>query len=406
MSTDILQRPLGLQPVNGLSSQEARINPFPFFQRMREINAVRYDNAREAWDIFRYQDVKRILTDNENFSSLRPDQQVPLMVSLISKDPPTHTQLRFRIEKILNPQFLETRLSQLESSVDTLLLHTIPRGEMEFIHDIAEPLPFMVIARLLGIPESDWPNIRRWAKQLHANPHWNIDAAKINEIRMIQNQARKDTLDYFQSQLKDRLDKPQDDLLTMLVTHDTQSEALNINEATEFCLLMLTAGLQSATLFLGNVMRRWVEEPYLQEMLRQEPQILGTMIEELLRYYPPMLATTRYAIHDVQINRLSILRGARVVVWIGSANRDDEVFEQGEKFQPKRQPNPHLSFGSGIHACLASFLVRQLASIVLPKFNKTMESIRLIPGHGLTPIQHNFFFGVEKLPIQFLPNLP
>lgn len=264
------------------------------------------------------------------------------------------------------------------------------------------PLPVIVIAELLGVPAADRQLFKDWSDRIAESVEDDSEAA-IQKFLADKEKVRRELDDYFMKVTLERRKQPEDDLITKLVQAEVDGEKLTDEEIMEFCILLLGAGNETTTNLITNAVRIFMEEPSLQEKLRQQPELMKGAIEEVLRYYSPILAMNRYATKDVEIGGKQVKKGDLVVTWIGSANRDEEKFPDADRFIVDRTPNAHLAFGQGIHFCLGAPLARLEALIALPLILAHFHDMRLPEGTKLEAIPSTFVYGVKELPVQFTP---
>jgi cytochrome P450 len=393
-----------------LSSREAWLEPFEWYAEMREAQPVRYDQHRECWDVFRYDDVDRILDDPETFSSdprlataidLPPeDEQSPIMETMLLTDGDRHDRLRGVVEEWFQPRAIAQRADRFEAIAADLLDDAVEGGRMDLIDDFAYPFPVIVIAELLGVSPDDRPQFRRWSETLVETPTDTSEDA-IEAFRQRQQQAGEELAEYFETELEARQTDPQDDLITVIAQAAGEGD-LTHEEALGFCMLLLVAGNITTTNLIGNAMRCLTAHPDALERLRNGEVSTGSAIEEVLRYRSPVQALARIATRPVEIRGMDIEEGDIVVPWLGSANRDPSVFDAPEEFRIDRAPNPHFGFGRGTHYCLGAPLARMEASIALDGlFEHTTDIQR--SGEELQPVRSAFIYGVDEFPIEFRP---
>ncbi|WP_088832846.1 cytochrome P450 [Paenibacillus tyrfis] len=389
-----------IAPVKELSAKETQIDPFPFFRRCRESTPVRYDTQRECWDIFRYDDVYNVLKDHTTFSSVRPIKGPVLLGSIIGMDPPKHMQMRSIVSKAFTPKSIEELGPRIASITEELLNAVANEGTMDLVHDLAVPLPVIVIAELLGVPAQDRQLFKEWSDSIVKGPE-SGDKEDMQRLYLEREKTRRELDDYFLKVIAERRNRPEDDLVTKLVEAEVNGERLNDMEIVEFCILLLAAGNETTTNLITNSVRRLAEDPTLQATLHDQPALIESFIEEVLRYYPPVLSLSRYATKDVQIGNVEIRKGELIIPWIGSANRDENKFPAADQFIEDRTPNPHMSFGFGNHFCLGAPLARLEAKIALRIISNRMTNIRFADHFEFKPIRSPFVYGVEELPILF-----
>jgi len=394
-----------------LSTREAWLDPFDWYTEMREDRPVRYDDNRQCWDVFRYDDVDRILDDPETFSSdprlasaidLPPeDEQSPILETMLTTDGERHGRLRGVVEDWFRPRAIAQRADRFEEIAASLLDDAIDGGRMDLVDDFAYPFPVIVIAELLGVPSEDRPQFRRWSETLVETPTDTSEEA-MAAFQQRQQRAGEELADYFEAKLKDRAGEPQDDLISV-IAEAASEDRLTHEEALGFCMLLLVAGNITTTNLIGNAMRCLTAHPEAMERLRSGDVGLESAIEEVLRYRSPVQALARIATRDVELRGMEIEAGDTVVPWLGSANRDPSAFDAPEQFRVDRAPNPHFGFGRGTHYCLGAPLARMEARLGLDAlFERAVDIQR--SGDQLQPVRSAFIYGVEEFPIEFRPH--
>ncbi|MCF8566726.1 cytochrome P450 [Alicyclobacillus tolerans] len=387
-------------PVTELVTPQARLNPFEWYEDMRRHSPVRYDEARQSWDVFLYEDVDKILRDHVTFSSVRPKFGPNLLGSVLSSDPPKHSQLRNIVSQAFTPRTVQEMEPRIQSICDNLLDDVAAQGTMDLVRDFSYPLPVIVIAEMLGVPSSDHHLFKKWSDVIAKGASENSMSA-IQSLLAEKAETKRQLDDYFSNILAERKVHPGDDLITKLVQAEVDGERLSQDELLEFCILLLAAGNETTTNLITNAIRSFVEERDLQEKLRKTPEAIDTATEEVLRFYSPIQATNRYATADVDLRGNAIRAGQQVVIWMGSANRDEAQFPNAAEFVADRSPNKHIAFGHGIHFCLGAPLARLEAHVALPTLLRRLQRMELVPGSSLKPIPSSLVYGVSELHIQF-----
>ncbi|MEU7600556.1 cytochrome P450 [Streptomyces sp. NPDC040724] len=343
-----------------------------WFRRMREEEPVSHDEAAGVWHVFRYADAEQILADpvtfSSDFSDLTPSQEDVDLFSrgnLIRKDPPDHRKLRALVGKAFTPRVvarLEPRIAEITAG---LLDDVRGSDRIELVSDLAYPLPVIVITELLGIPAEDRKTFRRWAEAL-VSPDGQTGGLIPNEQR-VQSMAAvmREMNPYCLEHIRSRRARPQDDLISALAAAEVDGQRLEDEEMVGFVSLLLLAGHITTTVLLGNAVLSLSEHPEAVRALRADPGGLPTAIEEVLRHRAPLAPMTRRTSKDVRIGGHTVPAGRIVVTWLSSANRDERRFADPDRFDFRRAPNPHLSFGHGIHFCVGAPLARLEARIAL-----------------------------------------
>jgi cytochrome P450 len=385
------------------SSEEMRRNPYPMYDQIRSASPVFRDPRSDFWMIFDYDGVKRALNEPEVFSSRAAPPGGGPLDWFIFFDPPKHTKLRALVMRAFTPRSvanLEPRIRELSRS---LLDETIERGEMDLAADFAVPLPLMVIAEMLGIPIEDRLQFRRWSDailNLIETVSGGEEAARaVKEFGA----AAAEMSTYVAGLLVERRKAPKDDLLTRLVEAEVDGERLTEKEIMNFFQLLLLAGSETTTNLINNALLSLVENPDQLARLRSRPELLGSAIEEVLRYRSPVQAMFRQTKRDVEMHGQVIPAGKLVLVMIGSANRDPQQFRDAGRFDIERDPNPHIAFGHGIHFCVGAPLARLEARIALSDLLARVKGFALASDEPWEPRKAFHVHGPARLPIRFEP---
>jgi len=387
-----------------LTAVEQQLNPFPLYHTMRQTQPLYHDPQRGNWNVFRYDDVQRVLSEYTTFSSqfrrkrtlsLLPSE--PFSAAIISTDPPRHRQLRSLVTQAFTPRAVEALAPRITQIVQEHLDTVQPSGCMDVIHDLGYPLPVIVIAELLGIPSQDRARFKRWSDNAvqAANFGTNVDFKKFMSPEMMEMGK------YFMGIIDKRRKAPGDDLISGLLDASVDGKHLSQIELLGFCVLLLVAGNETTTNLIGNAMLSLAEQPESWQSLRARPELLPQAIEEALRYRSPVQSMFRIAIKDVKLYDQTIPANAPVVAWIGSANHDESVFPDAETFDIERTANKHIAFGYGIHFCLGAPLARLEARIGLGAMLERFQSFRLDPNAVIERQPSVVVYGLHSLPIEF-----
>lgn len=403
--------PQGLQAIpEELQDRRSWLDPFNWYHRMREEAPVRYDSERRTWDVFRYEDVKRVLDDDETFSVdpreaddfVEPEGpgQGLILDTMLFEDPPRHDELRGVVDEWFQPRTLADREPHFRELAGELLDDAVgTHGQMDVVEDLAYPFPVMVIAELLGISSSDRDQFKTWSDTIVEAAS---DEESVDAYAERQQQTQMEMAQYFLEMIENRRETPQEDLLSVIVTAESDAGGrLSREEALGMCILLLVAGNITTTNLIANAVRCFAEaDADLFDELRGDDRMLTSAIEEVLRYRSPVQAMSRVATEDVTMRGETIKAGDRIIVWLGSANRDERQFEEADTFRPNRSSNQHLGFGHGTHYCLGAPLARLEAKVGLSELLDRVEDIRLTEA-PLQPTRSSFIYGVESLPIRY-----
>ncbi len=378
-----------------LMSAEAEqlLNPFPWYKTMRENSPV-YQSEPGVWHVFRYDDVKRVLSDFTEFSSGfhggAPDPSHPIGSSLIAMDPPRHNQLRSLVSQAFTPRAVDSLGGRIQEIAAGLLGNAPVSGSWDLVETLGYPLPVIVIAELLGIPAADRDRFKQWSDAVVTGTRHRGQAGANPQQEMAQ---------YLAKIIEMRRVKPEEDLISRLLGASVDGQSLSTEEILGFAVLLLVAGNETTTNLIGNTLLCLNEVPEQQEYLRFHPEAWPGAIEESLRFRSPVQSMFRVAVKDAEVRGQVIRAGERVVAWIGSANRDEEQFPHAGTFDIARSPNKHIAFGFGVHFCLGAPLARLEAQSVLPMLVNPTRSIRVQSTASLEPLSSSVVYGVKHIDV-------
>jgi cytochrome P450 len=327
--------------------------------------------------VTRYHDVRSLLLDSrcsvervraDRFRSegaaLDADLRPPFeRRAMLTRDPPEHTRLRGLVNRAFTPRRVEELAPRIRDLAGSLLDDAFALGgDLEWVSALAEPLPVIVIAELLGVPTAEHHQFRSWSVDLLRPLTTTADAEALGRFR-----AARTALD---ARLRDvirmRRRNAEDDLISALIAAQDEDDALNDEELLATCMLLLIAGHETTTNLLANGVATLLTERGAAESLRADPDAIGGAIEEMLRLESPIQAVARVAIEPIEIGEALVPPGALFTASLGAANRDPAIFDAPDRFDPTREPNPHLAFGHGVHFCLGAALARLEARVAIP----------------------------------------
>jgi cytochrome P450 len=349
-------------------------DPYPVFDRLRGAGrAVRHDGLG-LWLAVRHADADAVLRERRLgrlFAPRQPDEAWATFNwlhsdSILDSEPPKHTRLRALVAKAFargHVQRLRPRVRELAGGLLDSALARSGGGPVDLIAEYAEPLPVMVIAELLGVPEPDRHLLRPWSQAIVKMYEYDRTPRQEEQARA----AAADFSGYVAELARARRAHPADDLVSHLAAVEDGGRRLSERELAATCVLLLNAGHEASVNGFGNGMAALFRHPDQLQRLRTDPWGLAdTAVEELLRYDAPLQLFERTAKQDVQVAGVSLAQGDKIAVLLGSANRDPEVFAHPDVMDVGRDPNPHLGFGAGIHFCLGAPLARLELQTSLP----------------------------------------
>jgi len=346
-------------------------DPYPVYADLREHEPVHYDGATDHWLISRYEDVNRLLRDRrfgrtylhtsthaEMGHPDPPQWHAPfwdlINAGILDMEPPNHTRVRRLVSKAFTPRFVEGLRPRVQRIMDGLVDEVDGAGEFDLMR-VAEPLPVTVIAQMLGIPPSDQHHLRPWSadicKMYELNPSEDMQHDAVR--------ASTEFSQYLRELSRSRRKEPGEDLISQLAIVADEGETLTEDELVGTCVLLLNAGHEAT---VNTTLLGWwslFKNPDRLKELRADRSLLPNAIEELLRFDTPLQMFERWVLEPFQIHGVEIPRGEELGLLFGSANHDPAVFERPDQLDLSREPNPHLTFGAGIHFCLGAPLGRQ-----------------------------------------------
>ena len=406
---------------------EQRFSPFEFYSSMRKNNPIVFDEQNRQWILYRYNDIEKILRDPIKFSSKFEQFQVPEEYqenlnrpSLLNTDPPYHRKLRSVVDTLFVPKEISRLGPRIENIANSLIDKIIEtdNGTMDLITDFAYPLPATVIAELLGVPSEDQDTFHQWAD--------NIVSLEINnDVESIRKADKTVTeMDiYFSNLIEKKKKTPTNDLISHIIKAKVDGHSLSEKEILSFCSLLLNAGHVTTVNLIGNLIFSLMENP--QEFKRlQENQnsLIKPAIEETLRYRSPVQFLVRTAKENMilsengkeggEIQKQEIQKGQGLILYIGSANHDETIFTDPERFDITRKNLRHLGFGNGIHFCLGAPLARLEGQIALRIILERLENLQFNFEDNderkdlyakVSPLKSSFLLGLSHLPLSFQP---
>ncbi|MFA5882914.1 MAG: cytochrome P450 [Acidimicrobiia bacterium] len=343
----------------------------PTWRRMREEAPLYRNDEHDFWALTRFQDVLDVLVDWKTYSSAQGDiielirGGVPeSSKSLIFEDPPEHDLHRQMLSRAFTPKAVQRIEDRVRAFVREMLDERIGSGGFDFVDDFGARVPGMVIAAMLGTPDSDLDDIRHLVDaQLHLDPGDPLDRSQYNDNAAL-------LVEYFLEHARARRQDPQDDLMSALVTLDFTDEEgvtrpLRDKEAASYIKLLASAGNETTARFTGWAGAVLAEYPDQRAVLVARPDLIPNAVEEILRYEPPSMALARVVQRDVVWYDQLIPAGSALVLVTAATGRDQRQFEEPDRLDVERKIERHLSFGFGLHVCMGASLARMEARIIL-----------------------------------------
>jgi cytochrome P450 len=374
-------------------------DPYPFFARVREhapLLRAPAVGSFPAVHLARHEHVHAALRDGHLSSERlhggavpeleddatpedREAQAVNLRVgtlSMLTRDPPDHTRLRKLVTKAFTPRIVGQQEPMVQALVDDLLAGAKREAErqdgVDFMRAVAAPLPALVIAALLGVPQPDWEKFKAWSDNAIT---FNPEAGR----RVLHNQLRLDR--YLRDLISQRRAAPRDDLITALVRARDEDDALTEDELLAQCMVILVGGHETTTAALGSALALLQKQPELWDAMRAQPELVLAVVEECVRLESPFQFNTRVAKEDLEIGGEAVRAGEFVWMWVAAANRDPRRFANPDVIDPHRADGKHLAhlaFGGGVHYCLGAALARLEMRIALTTLAQRYPDFRVL----------------------------
>lgn len=365
-------------------------DPYPAYAELREREPVRYDEATDHWLISRYADVNALLRDRrlgrtylhvathaEMGRPHPPEWHDPfwrlINAGILDMEPPNHTRVRRLVSKAFTPKYVEGLRPRVQAIMDQLVEDVAGAGEFDLMR-VAEPLPVTVIADMLGVPEPDRHHLRPWSAdickmyELNPSPEMQQDAVR----------ASTEFSAYLRELARARRRDAGEDLISQLALVIDDGERLTEDELVGTCVLLLNAGHEAT---VNSTLLGWwslFRKPDRLKELRADRSLLPNAIEELLRFDTPLQMFERWVLEPIELHGVRIPKGAELGLLFGSANRDPAVFDEPDELDLRRDPNPHLTFGAGIHFCLGAPLGRQELQVSFATLMDRFPNLELV----------------------------
>lgn len=368
-----------------------RADPYPLYEELRRTPVLHEEEngpylISSYWDILSLLHDPRISSDAANLAAAGGDEPggpeaTGLPPSFIRLDPPEHDRLRRIANRPFGPPHSPRRIDSMRGELADIVAGLIDglgdARQIDLVDQVAYPFPVTVICRLLGVPREDEPRFRTWVDPLVAalDPDTGGDDA---ERQRVAQEARLQLGMYLNGLVEQRSREPRDDMLSQLVASHGPDGSMTTMEVLSTAVLLLIAGHETTVNLITNGMLTLLRHPEVLRKLGEDPGLAVNIVEELLRYEPPVqLVPQRTCIADIEVRGITIPKGSRIWLVLAAGNRDPERFEDPDRFDPYRGDIQHLGFGSGIHSCFGAPLARLEAQIALSELARRLDNPRL-----------------------------
>ena len=387
--------------------------PHEDFKRLRN-EAPHYkhpDPERDEgyWCLTRHEDVVFVSRHPELFSSYErtamlfesdPDSLMQQQLIMLNMDDPEHTRLRSLVNRGFTPRMIDRLEARSQEICDELVDNAIAKGEGDFVTLCSAELPLIMIAELMGVPTEDRHKVFEWS-----NTMIGFDDPEFQNTAEDAQKAAMEIIVYANELGAKKRENPEDDIVSRLIAPDENGNVLSELEFDMFFILLAVAGNETTRNAMSGGMLALMEHPDQWQRLKDDPSLITSAVEEIVRWSTPVMEFRRTAMKDFDLNGTPIKKGDKVVIYYTSANRDESVFENPDVFDVTRNPNPHVGYGGGgPHFCLGTHLARLELTVFFRTLLAKVERVeQTAPARRL---RSNFINGIKELPVRFVPVAP
>ena len=369
-----------------LQNPEFIEDPYPKLAELRKVGEPVWHEGLQVFLAATHSDANAVLRNRALGRIFKPKEPLDQWDtfnwlhadSILDSEPPKHTRLRSLVMKAFNPKKIESLRPEVERLTSLLLDQAEEKlrdqGEFDLIADFAEPLPVKVIASMLGFPDSDEHLLRPWSQAIVKM----YEVSPSDKDKAEAQLASAEFADYVQNLMTERKKNPGTDLISDLALVEEDGEKLNAHELIATCVLLLNAGHEASVNGFGNGMVATLKNPMQDALLKSNPRgLAATAVDEFLRFDAPLHLFERTATEDTEIGGVKIFQGQKIAALLGSAGRDELVFDRADELDLTRDPNPHIGFGAGIHFCIGAPLARMEMTTSLPALIERFPKLAL-----------------------------
>ncbi|WP_327071268.1 cytochrome P450 [Kitasatospora sp. NBC_01302] len=379
------------------------------WRKLRETGPVRYEESQDVWQVLDHESVSAVLADpvtySSDLSSLAPTQEdfeTFRQGNFVGMDPPQHRTLRTLVSQAFTPRVVQGLAPRIEAVCAQLLDAVADHDRFDLVDALAYPLPIIVIAELLGVPAGEHLLFQEWASVLFGGDQLGEapDMADLERALEAIAPTVREMNGYVLQHIRNRRADPGEDLTSRLIAAEVNGVRLTDEQMVGFVALLLVAGHVTTTALLGNAVVTFDRQPGVDAALRADPGLLPQAVEEVLRWLPPFPELGRRTTRPVVLGGHELPADTLLMAHLGAANRDPARFERPDVFDVRRHPNPHLTFGHGIHFCFGAPLARLEADIALRMLQTRFRALT-IPSHEDVAYQNPaVILGVRRLPVE------
>ncbi len=395
------------------------------FKILRREDPIHWNEGTEEikgfWNVVRFDDVVAVSRRPDIWSSERGivgseprDEQEAVLAAngngkmLITMDPPRHVRLRRLVNKGFTPRAVASWESHISDITRQVLDDIAPKGQVDFVTEVAALIPLAVICELMGVPRSDWKLMFQLTNKVlgGGDPEYQTDVPEdqrgtVEAARTTVNIGTMQMFGYFAQLLQQKRAQPGEDLISTLIASEIDGDKLTDEDILWFCFLLILAGNETTRNAMSGGLLALFNNPDQRKKLQDDMSLLPSAVEEMLRYVSPVTHMARTATQDTEVGGVKMKKGDRIIMWYPSANRDEKYFPNGDVFDITRSPNDHIAFGLGEHFCLGAGFARLEIRLLFQQLLTRFPDIRQAgPEQRL---RSNFIGGIKHLPVEFTP---
>nr|WP_245406203.1 MULTISPECIES: cytochrome P450 [unclassified Peribacillus] len=383
---------IAVKEITRFKTRAEEFSPYAWCKRMLENDPVSYHEGTDTWNVFKYEDVKRVLSDYKHFSSVRKrttisvgtdsdEGSVPDKIKITEADPPEHRKRRSLLAAAFTPRSLQNWEPRIQEITDELIGQMDEETEIDIVQSLASPLPIIVMSDLMGVPSKDRLLFKKWVDILFLP----FDKEKQEEVNELKQVAAKEYYQYLYPIVVQKRLNPADDIISDLLKSEVDGEMFTDDEVVRTTMLILGAGVETTSHLLANSFYSLLyDDKKVYQELHENLDLVPQAVEEMLRFRFNLIKLDRTVKEDNDLLGVELKEGDNVVVWMSAANLDEEMFEDAFTLNIHRPNNKkHLTFGNGPHFCLGAPLARLEAKIALTAFLKKFKHIEAVPSFQL-----------------------
>ncbi|KON70566.1 cytochrome P450 [Peribacillus butanolivorans] len=383
---------IAIKEVTQFKSRAEEFSPYAWCKQMLENDPVSYHEGTNTWNVFKYEDVKRVLSDYKYFTSVRErttisvgtdskEGSAPEKIKITEADPPVHRNRRSLLAAAFTPRSLQNWEPRIQEIADELVEQMGADKEIDIVQSLASPLPIIVMSDLMGVPSKDRLLFKKWVDILFL-PFDKEKQEKVNEMKQV---AAREYYEYLYPIVVQKRLHPADDIISDLLKAEVDGETFTDDEVVRTTMLILGAGVETTSHLLANTFYSLLyDDNKVYEELRNNLDLVPQAVEEMLRYRFNLTKLDRTVKEDNDLLGVDLKKGDVVVAWMSAANMDEDMFEDAFTLNIHRPNNKkHLAFGNGPHFCLGAPLARLEAKIALTTFLEKYSHIESVDSFQL-----------------------